>query len=486
MTTLTEKRTSLSVIVPVYNEEYLIEESLNRLFVLKKSPFLEKIEVIIINDGSTDNTLEILKQLLKALPIKCNKFRWKLINHPQNMGKGKAIQSGLKEATCEISIIHDADLEYYPSDILRMIPLFVEEKADAVYGSRFIPHEYRRVLMYRHELGNRLLTFLCNLISNLNLSDMETCYKAIRTDLFKSIPIRSNDFRIEPELTIKLGKRDAKIYEIPVNYSGRTYAEGKKINWKDGFKALWAIFKFGFSDDIFIEDEFGSKILTRLSRAPKFNTWMADIIRPYVGQNVLEIGAGIGNLTKRLIPREKYCITDINPFYLQMTNNLKDDKPYLTVSYLDLNDISVFLKDKKTFDTVICLNVIEHLDDDVKAITNIADLLCDGGKAVVLVPRGQWAFGTLDEVLGHKRRYSEKMLKDLSDKAELKIETIIQFNRVSTIPWIINGKILKKRTFAISQILLMNFLTPFFRIIDNFLPFPSLSYIVIMEKKYLL
>jgi glycosyltransferase involved in cell wall biosynthesis len=477
-------KTSLSVLVPVFNEEYLVEESLKRLFVLDDSNYIEKIQIIIINDGSRDNSGQIIEKFLKNIPPKKDKFEWKFINHAQNMGKGKAIQSGLNEASCDITIIHDADLEYYPKDILRMIPLFIEEDADAVYGSRFAVYQYRRILMFRHELGNKLLTFFSNIISNLNLTDMETCYKAVRTDLLKSIPITSNDFRIEPELTIKLAKRDAKIFEVPINYCGRTYLEGKKINWKDGFKAIFAIIKFGFSDDIFTEDEYGSKILTRLSRTPKFNAWMAETINPYVGQNVLEIGAGIGILTKMLIPRYSYYATDINPLYLQMFQKLKLDKPYLSIKYLDLNDISEFKENENKFDTIICLNVIEHLDDEEKALKNIYDLLSDQGKAIILVPRGQKVYGSLDAVLGHKRRYSEETIRSLSQKVGFVVEKMIPFNRVSTIPWWINGKLLKKKTFSLFQLYCMNLLTPIFKIIDRFLPFPSLSYIAILNKSF--
>lgn len=473
---------SLSVLVPVYNEEYLVEKSLQRLFELGRSPHLERIEVIVVNDCSTDGTAAVLRDLAQRFPAVDPKFTWRFHHHERNMGKGKAIQTALKAAGGDITIIHDADLEYHPRDILRMIPLFITENADAVYGSRFTPHEYRRVLMYRHELGNRFLTFLSNLISNLNLTDMETCYKAVRTELLKSIPIRSNDFRMEPELTIKLAKRGARIYEIPINYSGRTYNEGKKINWKDGVKAIWAILKFGFSDDIFTEDEYGSKILARLSRARNFNQWMSDTIAPYVGQNVLEIGAGIGNLTKQLIPRKQYFATDINPLYLKMTENIKSDKPYLRVEYLDLNDVSGFLEKKHPIDTVVCLNVIEHLENDTAAMRNIADLLSPGGRAIILVPNGQWLYGSLDQVLGHCRRYSAAGLRSLGLSADLETEKLIEFNRVSSIPWYINGKILKKRTFGLFQILMLNWLTPVFRILDRFMPTPPLSHIAIFKK----
>jgi len=475
-------KTSLSVIVPVYNEEHLVEESLKRLRVLQNGTHLERIQVVVVDDCSRDGTRDILERLSAELPSNTEHIEWLFLRHETNRGKGGAIQTALNHVNGDITIIHDSDLEYHPQDILRMIPLFLEEDADAVYGSRFAVHEYRRVLLFRHELGNRFLTFFSNLVSNLNLTDMETCYKAVRTTLLKSIPLKSNDFRIEPELTIKLAKRKAKIFEVPINYTGRTYQEGKKINWKDGFKAALAIAKFGISDDIFTEDEFGSKILARLRRANRFNAWMADMIRPYIGQNVLEIGSGVGNLTDKLIPRKTYYATDINPLYLHTINNLKEDKPYLSAAYLDLNDIADFRDQNKYFDTVICLNVIEHLDDDFQAMKNISGLIEKDGKAIVLVPRGQWLYGTLDEVLGHKRRYSVDVLKKLADEADLRVHKIVSFNRISSIPWFVNGKILKRRAFGYFQILVLNLLTPIFKRIDKYLPVPSMSFIAILEK----
>ena len=278
------KTTSLSVLVPAYNEEFLIKESLRRLLVLEECHEISKVQIIIVNDGSTDNTSEEITSFILEVQNRYEKLEWIFINNQSNHGKGNAIKTALNHASCDVTVIHDADLEYYPKDIIKMMPLFIDEQADAVYGSRFAASDFRRVLMFRHELGNRLITFLCNFVSNLNLTDIETCYKAVKTDLLKTIPIESNDFRIEPELTIKLAKRRAKIFEVPIRYSGRTYEEGKKIGWKDGFKALWAIIKFGFSDDIFTHDSYGAKIIFRLSRARKFNNWMSETISPHVGR----------------------------------------------------------------------------------------------------------------------------------------------------------------------------------------------------------
>jgi glycosyltransferase involved in cell wall biosynthesis len=476
------KTTSLTVIVPVFNEEHLVEKSLNRLYVLKESPHLKDIQVIVVNDNSTDRTQEILKDFLLTAQKDTSLFRWKLINHEMNYGKGKAIRTALEFAENELVIIHDADLEYHPRDILRMIPLFLFEGADAVYGSRFFSHDFRRVLMFRHQLGNKLLTFISNLVSNINLSDMETCYKVVKRSFLQSIPLVSNDFCIEPEITIKLAKREAKIFEVPISYSGRTYAEGKKINWKDGLKAIWAILKFGLTDDIYTEDEYGSRILSRLSNAKKYNKWLAETISPYIGDRVLEIGAGIGNLTKRLIPRQKYDATDINSLYLQLIKNLKHNKPYLDAFFLDIKEIKEHVTSRRDYDTVICMNVIEHLDNDRIALNNIAKLLSEDGNAIIMIPQYQWLFGSLDKMLGHRRRYSTKQLYELAQKTDFAIEQLIYFNRISTLPWFINGRILKKKTFSYVQIFIMDFFTPIWRILDKILPIPSLSLIAILKR----
>lgn len=224
--------TTLSVIVPVYKEEYLVEASLARLRILGESDLLRRVQVIVVDDGSTDQTPAALARFQQSIEREFagGKFEWVFLRHPHNRGKGAAIATGLQHADTELAVMHDADLEYQPRDLLKMIPLFLQEGADAVFGSRFLAGEYKRVLFFRHALGNTLLTFLCDLVCDLNLSDIETCYKMVRTELLKSIPLESSGFGIEPELTIKLAKRGARIFEVPISYAGRTYQEGKKIN----------------------------------------------------------------------------------------------------------------------------------------------------------------------------------------------------------------------------------------------------------------
>jgi glycosyltransferase involved in cell wall biosynthesis len=474
--------TTLSVLVPVYNEEHLVAASLERLTCLADSPLLDRVQIIVVNDGSSDRTWEAIsqfKELLAATPN--DKLHWLFIQHEKNKGKAAAIHTALSAATEELCVIHDADLEYHPGDLTKMVGVFLAEQADAVFGSRFLASEYRRVLFFRHELGNRFLTLLCNMVSDLNLSDMETCYKMVRTGLLKSIPLTGKGFEIEPEITIKLAKRGARIFEVPIRYAGRTYQEGKKINWRDGVRAVRAIFRFSLSDQIYVEDIYGSQILGRLNRAPRFTKWMADVIRPYVAQRVLEIGAGTGNLTAQLIPRFSYWATDINPLYLMYLENVGRNRPYMRVAFTDAEKAASYPKDQ-TFDTVICLNVVEHLADDRGALLNIRSVLDAGGRAIILVPCGPGLYGTLDEVLGHQRRYTRESLEKLVTSAGFDLEKMLEFNRVGVIAWWLNGRVLRRRTFGLSQIKVLNVMTPIFRAVDKVLPLPPLSLIAVIKK----
>ena len=236
MTNNTGPSQRISVVIPCYNEVSTIE----RLVRAVRDAPVGHLEVIVVDDGSTDGTTELLREHIRDQLER-------LIIHERNQGKGAALRSGIAAATGDIVIIQDADLEYDPQEYPRLIQPILDEKADVVYGSRFHGHEPRRVLFFWHYVGNRFLTLLSNMFTNLNLSDMETCYKVFRRELIQQIKLEENRFGFEPEVTAKVSRvPDIRIYEVGISYYGRTYAEGKKINWKDGMRAIYCIIKYGF------------------------------------------------------------------------------------------------------------------------------------------------------------------------------------------------------------------------------------------------
>lgn len=234
----------VSILIPLYNEEEFIGTLLDRVLAAPLQEGLSR-EILVVDDCSSDGSLEIALEYERR-----HGGVIRVAQHPVNRGKGAAIRTAVGMARGEFCLFQDADLEYDPREIPRLLKPMLEGDADVVYGSRFASQEERRVLYFWHSVANQALTLLCNMASDLNLTDMETCYKAFRTELLKTIPIRSDRFGIEPELTIKVAKRKARIYETAISYRGRTYAEGKKIGLKDAFEALWVILRFAFSRDI--------------------------------------------------------------------------------------------------------------------------------------------------------------------------------------------------------------------------------------------
>ncbi len=227
----------LSVVIPAYNERHTVENLLNRV---ARAPLPEnlELEMVVVDDGSTDGTRDLLRELEKRADPP-----FRLVEHQENRGKGAALRTGFEHATGDIILVQDADLEYNPRDYPVLLQPLLEDEADVVYGSRFLggPH---RVLFFWHYVGNRALTTMSNMFTDLNLSDMETCYKVFRSDVLKRLKLTSNRFGIEPEITAKVAKANVRIYEVPISYHGRTYAEGKKIGWRDGVSAIWAILRY--------------------------------------------------------------------------------------------------------------------------------------------------------------------------------------------------------------------------------------------------
>ncbi|HYN41455.1 MAG TPA: glycosyltransferase family 2 protein, partial [Thermoanaerobaculia bacterium] len=297
----------LSIIMPAYNERKTLREIVGRVLAVDLGP-IEK-ELVIVDDGSTDGTRDILRELDGRDGIRS-------VFQPRNLGKGAAVWAGLRASTGDVVVIQDADLEYDPREIPGLLRPVLEGEADVVYGSRFLGHPGgHRVLYFWHAMGNRLLTLMSNMFTNLNLTDMETCYKVMTRSVVDRLDLQSKRFGIEPEITCKVSRMHARIFEIPISYHGRTYEEGKKIGFKDALQAVWVILKFFRWEAP--RGDVGGMTLRRMERLAPYNAWLHERFDAALGKRILEVGSGVGNQTRFFVDRERVVASDVEVHYVR-------------------------------------------------------------------------------------------------------------------------------------------------------------------------
>jgi len=463
----------LSVVMPVYNEHATVREILRRVAA---NPLVW--EIVIVDDCSTDGTRELLHRLESqdrpARPIH------RFVYHPVNRGKGAALRTGFRHVQGEITLVQDADLEYDPREYGKLVEPILQGDADVVYGSRFTGSP-RRVLYFWHSIANKLLTTLSNMATDLNLTDMETCYKVFRSEIIQSIPIRSDRFGFEPEITAKIAKLGCRVYEVPISYYGRSAAEGKKIGLQDAFQALWTILKFAIVDDIVMET--GHETLRVLHRAGgPYYRWQYEQIRHWLGERILEVGSGIGIMTRYLLGAERVTATDVSPVYLRQLERSFGNYANVQVRPFDLTRSSEDSVGEN--DSVVCLNVLEHIEDDVGALRIMLRALRPGGRLVLYVPADPRLYCEIDRGLGHFRRYRMGELIRKVREAGFRVIHARHHNSIGAIGWWVNGKVLRKKSLEEGQVRGFSLLLPLLKLSERFESRFALSLLVVGERVF--
>ncbi len=462
----------LSVLMPIFNESRTLRTIIARVL---SAPSPLPIELICVDDASGDDTWRILQELA------AQDSRIRVFQHQANQGKAATIRTAIAHMTGDIALIQDADLEYDPRDYAALLAPLLEGKADAVFGSRFVFSGQRRVLRFWHATANRVLTDITNMMLDLNLTDMETCYKAIRADIFRQLPLKAERFGIEPEITARLAQWNIRIYEVPISYHGRTVAEGKKIGLKDAFEAIWTLAKCCWWDHRFTTHD-GYYLLANLRKRKKINRWILSQFERYIGARVLETGCGIGNFAEQLLHKPRLVCIDTDAFYAEMTSRRFGQLENVRVIQGELlapEDLQILAAER--LDSIICHNVLEHLPDDQTALPALAKILAPGGYLVALAPAHQRLMSRFDEKLGHLRRYDPDRLRNLLSAAGLEVVSIKDFNRLGALGWCLNG-ILGRYSISPGQLGWFQHLLPVARLMETTRIGPGLSLVAIGRK----
>ncbi len=431
---MNEATPCLSVVMPCYNEQATVLTIIERVLA---SPYV--VEIVVVDDGSTDGTPDLVAGI--------DDPRIHLYRQPENLGKGAALRRGFAEARAPYVIVQDADLEYDPNEYAKLLEPLLAGHADVVYGSRFLSGGAHRVLYYWHSVGNRFLTTVSNMFSGLNLTDMETCYKVFRREVLASLDLQEDRFGIEPEMTAKIARGGWRVYETGISYAGRTYAEGKKIGWRDGMRALYSIARYSpllekfnghpvVREDAPVDfDDADAELaesLDSLRDAENYQDWIFELCEPYFGKKVLEVGAGHGDFT-RLLADSRREVTALDPS-ARCTDILAER--FAGEESVDVvTGIIDAVPAEQQYDSAVLINVLEHIDDDLGALSDLRTRLRPDGHLIVFVPAFDGLYSKFDRMIGHRRRYRRSHIVVLADRAGYDIVDSRYVNSAGAFVW---------------------------------------------------
>lgn len=462
----------LSVLLPVYNERWTLTDIIGRVL---QSPVSLQIEIVAVDDGSSDGSWELLTQLADDEP------RIKPVRHPRNRGKGAAIRTAIEHMTGDVAVVQDADLEYDPAEYPRLLKPILADQADAVFGSRYSAPG-GRVPAFWHTLVNRGLTLLSNMLNDLSLTDMETCYKMVRADVLRQLRLRSNTFTLEPELTCRLAQWGARIYEIPIRYHKRTYGEGKKIRATDGVKAVWEMIRCRFFDARFTDRQRHFSLWSS-SRASRHHRWLISRIQPYLGKRLMQIGAGMGHLSGRMLGRELVVLVDDEPMYVSTLRQRFGGRHNVRVEQADPTLPGQPRRwQTERLDTIFCSNYLENVQNDERALRHFYETLRPGGHCIVVVPGGRWLYSNVDRALGHVRRYGRKEFKAMLAEAGFEVVDVSAFGKLGALGWAFSGHLLRRSRLSPRQVSWADRAWPIARWFDFLLPTSGLCLVAVGRK----
>ena len=431
----------LSIVVPFYNELRTLPTVIERLLAVDFAALGVETELIFVDDGSTDAS----RSLLDPPP----REDVRLIVHQRNRGKGAAVRTGLEAATGDILCIQDADLEYHPADLPALVQPILDGEFEVVYGSRF--KGSAAGLYYSHRVANRLLNLMVNVAFNRYLSDVYTGYKVFTRNAFSGLRLTARTFTVEMELTSHFLRKGLVIFEVPISYRARTYAEGKKIHFRDGFLAVGAVLRYRLrpaprelgpaarrapdSPGVARAIEGGATIhalgLEDLTAARRYRRYLLGQLAPYLGHSVLEVGAGLGDFAAQLLDRERLVVADSDPVCLRALEERFRGRPGVEVVAGDPSRLKV----EPPVDTAVAINVLERIADETAALRGMAEVVAPGGRLLLLVSGYPQLAGPFDRALGHLRRYTPDGLRAAVEAAGLVPEVVRPVNLLGGLAW---------------------------------------------------